>query len=63
MSNVVPFRCCEVHEFPWGTAVFDNRSSRLISLFIKPDGQEIKVEHLNIQLHQNGIEFLFWKKN
>lgn len=57
-ANIIPFRYWEVYEFPWGTAVMDARTSKWVSLFIKPDGQEIKVAHLNIVLHQNGIEFL-----
>lgn len=59
MTNIIPFGYWEVYEFPWGTAVLDVRSSKWIRIFIKPDGQEIKVEHLNIELHKNGIEFLY----
>jgi len=48
----------EVYEFPWGTAVQEQRTGKWTNIFLKPDGQEIDVSLLNIELHENGIEFL-----
>jgi hypothetical protein len=48
----------EVHEFSWGTAVREQRTGKWTNIFLKPDGQEIDVSLLNIELHENGIEFL-----
>ncbi len=56
-STVLKMPQYEVHEFPWGTAV-KNRIGKWCSLFISPKGQEIDVEGLDVELHENGIEFL-----
>lgn len=47
----------EVVEFSWGTAVRDPHG-KWYTLFLFPDAQEINVEHLNVILHDNGIEFV-----
>ena len=47
----------EVIEFPWGTGV-RHRKGKWSKLFIKPNGQEIDVEGLDVILHDNGIEFM-----
>lgn len=58
MSKVVPLFGYAVYEFPWGTAVKEKRTGKWTNIFLKPDGQEIDVSLLNIELHENGIEFL-----
>jgi len=57
MNNVVDFLPYEVYEFYWGTAV-KHRNGRWEKIFLKTDGQEIDVSHLDIIVHENGIEFL-----
>jgi hypothetical protein len=47
----------EVIDFPWGTGV-RHRKGRWTNIFIKPLGEGINVEHLNVVLHANGIEFI-----
>jgi hypothetical protein len=47
----------EVHEFSWGTAVKHLPSQKWTNVILSPYGQEINVEHLNVILHDNGIEF------
>lgn len=56
--KVVPLRQWEVFEFPWGAAVRERRTKRWIKLFLKPDGQEVDVNEREVDLHENGIEFL-----
>jgi len=48
----------EVREFSWGTAVREQRTGKYLEIFLKPDGQEIDVEGIPVELHENGIEFL-----
>lgn len=48
----------EVYEFPWGTAVKEQRTGKWKRLFLYPNGQEIDVEGIEIILHCNGIEFV-----
>lgn len=48
----------EVYEFSWGTAVKEKRTGKWQRVFLKPDGQEINVELLDVLLHDNGIEFI-----
>lgn len=57
MSNVVGLQPWEVVSFPWGSAV-RHRNGKWTHLFLSPDAQEINVEHLNVVLHENGIEFI-----
>jgi hypothetical protein len=47
-----------VYEFPWGTAVKHEPSNKWHTVILSPDAQEIDVEHLNIVLHSDGIEFI-----
>lgn len=58
MCKIVPLHQWEIFEFPWGTAVRDQRTKRWIKLFLKPDGREIDVSEKKVDLHENGIEFL-----
>lgn len=46
-----------IHEHYWGSYVTD-RKGKVYQIFLKPDGQEINTENLNIICHANGIEFL-----
>jgi hypothetical protein len=48
----------EVVDFPWGTAVREKRTGEYVRIFLKPQAQEIDVEHIPVELHENGIEFL-----
>ena len=57
-NNIIPLHRWEVYEFSWGTAVKEQRTGKWTNIFLKPDGQEINVSLLNIELHENGIEFL-----
>lgn len=58
MDNVTPIHFWEVYEFPWGTAVRERRTGRWTHVFLSPDGQEIRVDGLDVALHDNGIEFV-----
>lgn len=53
VSNLNPW---EVVTFPWGTAVRHTKG-RWETLILN-DGQEIDVSHMDVILHDNGIEFL-----
>ncbi len=65
-SNIVPideYRKREnskwgVYEFYWGVAVKNEQTQKWTNVFLRPDGQEINVEHLPVILHENGIEFI-----
>jgi hypothetical protein len=50
------FKPWEVVKFPWGSAV-RHAKGRWAKIFLSPDGQEIDVSELNVELHDNGIEF------
>ena len=60
MSNekVIRLYSCGVYEFPWGTAVKEFRTQRWIRPFLSRNYQEIDVEGIPVELHENGIEFL-----
>lgn len=47
-----------VYEYKWGSAIRERRTGKWIKIFLKPDAQEIDVENLNVEVHENGIEFL-----
>lgn len=57
MSNVTKLHPWETVSFSWGTAV-RYRGGKWTNLFLYPDAQEINVEHLDVILHDNGIEFV-----
>lgn len=57
-NNVTSLHRWEVHEFLWGTAVSEQRTGKWTTIFLNPDGQEIDISSLNVELHENGIEFL-----
>ena len=46
----------EVVEFPWGTAI-KQRRGKWTHLCLRPDGQVVNVENVDVILHDNGIEF------
>ena len=56
MENVIEFLPYEVVEFEWGTAV-RHRNGDWEKIFLKPNGQEIDVSELNVDVHEYGIEF------
>ena len=47
----------EVVQFSWGTGV-RHRKGKWDRLYLNGTGQEINVEHMNVILHDNGIEFV-----
>jgi len=55
--NVVALKPYEVHKFPWGTAV-KHRNGKWEKIYLKPSGQEIDVQELEVILHDNGIYFI-----
>ncbi|MDO7787143.1 hypothetical protein [Desulforamulus aquiferis] len=57
-GEVIQLHTWEVCEYPWGTAVKEKRTGKWHKVFLKPDGQEIDVENLEVILHDNGIEFI-----
>lgn len=56
-DGVIPLNYWQAIEYEWGNAVID-KNDKVIEVYLKPDGQKINVEHLNVLLHENGIEFL-----
>ena len=56
MGDVVPLYRWEMYDFEWGTAVRDRLTQRWTHVFLAPDAQEVCVEHLDVVLHENGIE-------
>jgi hypothetical protein len=57
MDNIIELQPWEVHKFSWGTAV-KHANGKWDKAFLYPNGQEIELSHLNVILHDNGIEFL-----
>lgn len=47
-----------VYQFSWGTAMKHNPSNKWHKCWMYPNAQEIDVEHLDVVLHDNGIEFV-----
>ena len=56
MGEVISLFRYEVFVYPWGTAVQEARTKKWIVAFI--GGQEINLEKINVEIHENGIEFL-----
>ena len=54
-GKVINLHRWEVHEFPWGSAVREQRTGKWTNVFIKPDGQEIDVSKLKVELHEMVI--------
>lgn len=52
--SVIELLPWEVFTFNWGTAV-KKRNGKWTQIFIQ--GQEINVEHIEVILHDSGIEF------
>lgn len=56
--SVTPIHRWETHTFPWGTAVREQRTKKWTNIFISPNAQEIKLDGIDVILHDNGIEFI-----
>ncbi len=56
-SNVINLPRFEVYKFPWGAAIKERPSGKWVKAVL-PDGQELELEGLGVELHDNGIEFL-----
>ena len=47
----------KVVKFQWGAAVLDKKRNKYISVFF-PGDQELDLKDWDVELHDNGIEFL-----
>ena len=56
MGELINLFRYEVFVYPWGTAVREARTQKWIAAFIR--GQEINLEKINVEIHENGIKFL-----
>lgn len=63
MQKVVSFFQWEVYTYFWGTAVKERRTGKWVAAFLSPDGQELNLEGLNVEIYENGIEFLDGEDN
>ena len=59
MEKVIPLYRWEVVEYFWGTAVRECRTGKWVKAFLRPDGREIDLQEMPVEIHENGIEFLF----
>ena len=59
MKKVIPLYRWEVIEYFWGTAVREVRTKKWVKAFLRPDGREVDLQGLSVEIHNNGIEFLF----
>jgi hypothetical protein len=57
-KGVIPLHVWEVVQFSWGTAVRHQRTMKWTNAFLLPDGREINLEGIDVELHDNGIEFI-----
>lgn len=57
MSNVINLFTWEVFSYFWGTAVRERRTGKWVKAYLKPDGKEIDLENIAVDIHENGIEF------
>ena len=55
--NIIPLFGYEIFKYPWGSAVRESRTKKWINAFISPDAQEIKLDSIDVEIHENGIEF------
>ena len=55
--NIIPLFGYEIFKYPWGSAVREIRTKKWINAFISPDAQEIKLDSIDVEIHENGIEF------
>jgi len=55
--NIIPLYGYEVFKYSWGSAVRESRTKKWINAFISPDAQEIKLDSIDVEIHENGIEF------
>ncbi len=58
MQKVVSLFQWEVYIYFWGAAVRERRTGRWVAAFLSPAGQEIDLEGMDVDVHDNGIEFL-----
>lgn len=56
-SNVINLFTWEVFNYFWGTAVRERHTGKWIKAYLKPDGKEIDLENIDVDIHENGIEF------
>lgn len=47
-----------VFENTFCTYVKDEQTGKVHSIILKPDGAVVNTSHLNVIVHENGIEFL-----
>lgn len=59
MGTVEQLRSWEAVPFPWGAGVRDRRTGQWTNIVI--NGQAIDVSNRDVELHENGIEFLDWE--
>ena len=59
MKKVIPLYRWEVIEYFWGAAVREVRTKKWVKAFLRPDGREIDLQETPVEIHENGIEFLF----
>ena len=58
MAYIVPLHRWEVFEYFWGTVVREYRTGHWVRAFLKPKGTEVDLQGLQVEIHENGIEFL-----
>ena len=57
MADIVPLYRWEVLEYFWGAVVRECRMGQWVSAFLKPKGTEVDLRGLQVEIHENGIEF------
>jgi len=55
--NIIPLFGYEVFKYTWGSAIRESRTKKWTNAFILPDAQEIKLDSIDVEIHENGIEF------
>jgi hypothetical protein len=56
-DNVVALQPYEVIEYSWGSAVKTRSTHKVHTIYLKPNGFEIDVEHLDVVTTPEGIFF------
>ena len=56
-NNVVNLFSWEVFDCFWGTAVREKHTGKWNRVYLKPDGKEIDLDGVTVDIHENGIEF------
>jgi len=54
----LPDKPWEVYTYFWGTAVKNSLTDNWHSIYLKPRGQEVNLDNIQVDIHENGIEFL-----